>query len=93
MGSGGPRAPIARNHRLVLQCLAEATCVDCNEGEPLVLQFDHRDGKSLDIATLAGTGCRQQRLTEELAKCEVRCANCHRRRTAISLGWFRSRAG
>jgi hypothetical protein len=40
---------------------------------------------------LAGTGRPRQRLAEELAKCDVRCANCHRRRTAVSLGWFRAR--
>jgi hypothetical protein len=27
------------------------------------------------------------RLQAEIAKCDVRCANCHRRRTAASLGW------
>jgi hypothetical protein len=37
------------------------------------------------------SGCSSQRLVDELEQCEVRCANCHRRRTAIERGWFRAR--
>jgi hypothetical protein len=29
-------------------------------------------------------------LKAEIAKCQVRCANCHRRRTAAQFGWWRS---
>ena len=28
-------------------------------------------------------------LKQEIAKCEVVCANCHRRRTAKQFGWYR----
>ncbi len=27
-------------------------------------------------------------VAEEVALCDVRCANCHRRRTAQQLGWW-----
>jgi hypothetical protein len=39
---------------------------------------------------LVGSGCSPHRLALELKKCEVRCANCHRRRTATERGWFRT---
>jgi hypothetical protein len=29
-------------------------------------------------------------ILKELSKCDVRCANCHRRRTARDFKWFRA---
>ena len=84
-------APDLRNIRIVLQRLREAACVDCGLTDPLVLQFDHLESKTKDIAALVRSACSSQRLINELNKCEVRCANCHRRRTAIQGGWFRAR--
>lgn len=61
-------------------------CVDCGESDPVVLEFDHVAGaKSFAIAQGVTAGYRMERLLHEVEKCEVRCANCHRRRHA-SLG-------
>lgn len=48
-----------------------------------MMDFDHRLGeeKSGNMAELAGQGMSRERLDEELAKCDVVCANCHRERT------------
>jgi len=81
----------ARNHALVMQFLANAACVDCAEKDSLVLQFDHMYDKLDHVAWLAGSGCSPIRLQAELLKCNVRCANCHRRRTAQAGNWFRAR--
>jgi hypothetical protein len=63
-------------------------CVDCGERDIVVLEFDHVTGtKEREISTLVGTNASREQLDRELAKCVVRCANCHRRKTAIQLGW------
>jgi len=59
-------------------------CVDCGENNILVLEFDHKDPSSKDgevsvIITRSGS---LKRLKEEISKCDVRCANCHRIKTA-----------
>jgi hypothetical protein len=48
----------------------------------VVLEFDHvRGGKDRNICDLARDGVSLKRLQDEIDKCEVRCANDHRRRT------------
>ena len=56
-------------------------CFDCGESDPVVLEFDHQGEKLFTI----GQDLRDRNwpsLLDEIAKCEVVCANCHRRRTA-----------
>lgn len=64
-------------------------CVDCGENDPIVLEFDHVQEKFFGIATAVANGMRIEKIAEELAKCEIRCANCHRRKTAKQLGWYK----
>lgn len=67
-------------------------CVDCGESQLVVLDFDHRDRsqKDLTVAELARL-MTWSRLRREVEKCDVRCANCHRRRTAAQLRWKKLR--
>lgn len=63
--------------------LASHPCVDCDESDPIVLEFDHvRGEKFAAISSMVGQGFPLDRIKEEIEKCEVRCSNCHRRRTA-----------
>jgi hypothetical protein len=58
-------------------------CVDCGEADPVVLDFDHvRGRKEFEICHAARLKVSIERLMREIAKCEVRCANCHRKVTA-----------
>lgn len=74
------RAEVRRN---IVSYLVEHPCVDCGESDVVVLEFDHLRDKIDDLATLANGGRSWQRVAGEIAKCEVRCANCHRRATAL----------
>jgi hypothetical protein len=85
----------ANNKRAVQECrlyvwnhLRTHPCVDCGESDPVVLDFDHVTGeKRAEVSTLARGGHRLKTVKAEMAKCEIRCANCHRRRTSAQLGW------
>ena len=64
-------------------------CVDCGQRDPLVLEFDHVDPatKRSTIYRLVHHACSWKAVRSEIEKCEVRCANCHHRRTASQFGW------
>jgi hypothetical protein len=56
----------------------------------VTLDFDHvRGEKEQAVGLLAALPVGHARLVAEIAKCEVRCANCHRRRTARVQGWWK----
>jgi len=66
---------------LVRQLKESEPCSDCGISYPYyVMDFDHLEGKQGLISDFAKTG-RSGALKEELKKCEVVCANCHRSRT------------
>jgi hypothetical protein len=69
--------------------LREHPCVDCGEPDLVVLQFDHVMGEKVaNISLLVRRLVSWQKIMDEIAKCEVRCANCHARKTAASHGWW-----
>jgi hypothetical protein len=58
-------------------------CMDCNISYPhFVMDFDHRDPKTKSMNVSAfGDHLSYKKLDEEIAKCDLVCANCHRIRT------------
>jgi hypothetical protein len=79
-----------RARKFISEYLSTHPCVDCGEKDPVVLEFDHvRGTKRKDIATLIRNGATISRLQEEISLCEVRCSNCHRRKTAKERGYYK----
>jgi hypothetical protein len=73
--------------KAIFDYLCQHPCIDCGEADPLVLEFDHVIGKkSFSIGDYAKKGYSISKVLKEIAKCEVRCANCHRRKTARAGG-------
>jgi 5-methylcytosine-specific restriction endonuclease McrA len=73
---------------------AERGCKDCGEKDPVVLELDHIDPATKDRymnkygrTAVAWRSMGLEKLKAELEKCEVVCANCHRRRTSVQLDW------
>lgn len=72
--------------------LEKHPCVDCGETDPMVLQFDHvRGSKSFNVSNAVSGQYSLNRISEEITKCDIRCANCHVRKTALELGFYRWR--
>lgn len=62
--------------------LTTHSCVDCGEKDFRCLDFDHVRGvKKVNISILIRRGQTLKSILQEVAKCDVRCANCHRKRT------------
>lgn len=64
--------------------LSTHPCVDCGEKDITVLEFDHKDRKHkrCTLSDMVKGGLSLKTISTEIGKCEVRCANCHRRKTA-----------
>lgn len=75
-------APVRRNLNLVHGILARSSCVDCGEQDMLVLEFDHVGTKRGQISHMV-FNVSLATLEREIAECEIRCCNCHRRITAL----------
>lgn len=59
-------------------------CVDCGYVDWRALEFDHVRGvKRSDVTTMVQNGLSWKTIQEEIDKCDVRCANCHRIRTFV----------
>ena len=73
-----------KNTGEMVQRMKEASpCMDCGVYYPYyVMDYDHVRGEKLDgVGKLSRGAGGIQRLLEEIAKCDLVCSNCHRKRT------------
>lgn len=93
------RAHTGKVRAIVRQALVDHLlvhpCIDCGEADIIVLEFDHRPSseKSFNIADAVARGYSLETTLAEMAKCDVRCANCHRRETYRRLGHKHKNSG
>ena len=89
---------LARNQRYrkelclrVTNYLVDHPCVDCGEDDVRCLEFDHRPGESKlgEVSRMMSNALPWKRILAEIDKCDVRCANCHRKCTSERGGFWR----
>lgn len=67
-----------RNQEKVWEYFSTHPCVDCGNTNILCLQFDHiNKDKMANISEMLTQGLSWEKIANEIAKCDVRCANCH----------------
>jgi len=83
-----------RNRAYVWDLLRNSVCHDCGlvgseDANWVVFEFDHRDRETKEalVSQLIYKPASLKTLKAEIEKCDVVCANCHRRRTMHQLGW------
>lgn len=77
------------NRARVYAYLAGHPCVDCGQADPVVLEFDHVSGEKYhDVGHMVTGGLTWDAIEREIAKCTVRCVNCHRRKSAREQGIY-----
>ena len=87
------RNPLIReeNQKKIAVYLANHPCIDCGRTDIRVLEFDHVHGsKSGNISKMVQVGYSWSTIEAEIAKCEVRCVNCHRIKTSERGGFWRN---
>jgi hypothetical protein len=73
--------------KFMLNHFKDHPCVDCGEDDPVVLDFDHLRDKEYNISQMVQNQRSLDAIQIEMNKCQVRCSNCHRRKTAKQFGW------
>jgi hypothetical protein len=73
---------VQRNLREIRKLKRSTTCAICGFDNPQTFEFHHKtplkNGKSARVMTLAYSGCSLERIQEEIDKCVLICANCHK---------------
>lgn len=83
---------IEENKRFIFDVLSSSCCIDCGFSDPRALEFDHvKEVKRAALSELLSHGCSLATIKLEIAKCEIRCANCHRIKTSIDYDWYKNR--
>lgn len=74
----GERKKSDSRQRFLDAVVKTAGCIDCGYNESAIaMDFDHVRGEKINhVARLKFASW--EKLTQEIMKCDIRCANCHR---------------
>jgi hypothetical protein len=75
----------------VYKYLSKHPCEDCGESDVRVLEFHHIGDKDMAVGAMVSGGYSVDRIMQEIGRCRVLCANCHRKITVEERGWFKGR--
>jgi hypothetical protein len=98
-GSKYRQKAVERNRRLkvqtrnlMLEYLKDKRCSHCGINDRRVLEFDHIDAstKSFSIASAITSTYSWNKILDEIEKCQILCANCHKIKTAREGGWYKN---
>lgn len=72
------------------QYMLDKQCILCDEASLPCLQFDHREPehKKFQISKGIAGAFPWSTILQEIAKCDILCANCHAKRTAKQFNWY-----
>lgn len=68
-----------------------SACVLCGISDPMVLEFDHLFDKVNDISAMLANYRSWESIEKEISKCQILCANCHKKKTHIEQNSYRAR--
>ena len=74
----------------LINFLSKNKCIDCGEKDSRVLEFDHVEpsSKFKYISKMRSGHYSWKSILSEINKCEIRCANCHRRKNYSQFGFL-----
>lgn len=76
-----------RNLQYMVDYLKENPCIDCGEKDPIVLEFDHLSNKDCNVSEMQTVSL--SKIKKEIEKCVIRCANCHKLKTAKQFNYYK----
>lgn len=76
------------NRIKIWEYLSMHPCIDCGEENPVVLEFDHVRGKKKAKISYLANANSWDTVKKEIDKCEVRCGNCHKKKTAKTHKYY-----